>query len=1307
MKKQETANTFSDGLIMDLNPLSMSNTALTNCLNGTYLTYNGNENMLQNDMGNCRVETAMLPAGYIPLGSTSFGGIIYIVSYNPIDGKYQIGSFPSPERNLSKDELGDEGTTEISLNGFCDSKGWQTNTKTNNGDEAFWSTETIITNYKQKINLSKSKIYPGDKYKIFSDNIYDIKSIISAYNNSKKLHYLDPRYLKFEIVSTSDDGTITELTKNSNWNTVENESENESDSFYIYRGEVSKNDNNLSLSEYRTLVGSNYDVYVNNESGLLGIVAKLEVPTTFLVSYQSIVQNIDENTNSETYNMYFLFNWANELEGDHKNRVNPQYIKLDIYSNSNEEPILTTTYPINLLYRKDSETNLSLPTFNSANPDSIKEIDYQAIISPSDFDYSEEKLRAYFDGNVNYVSKEKYRANDGTDFQYLQKGFTLTNDDSGYWITGCDNSTNSKFSDDIETEYNLQISGSLECIPVNINNNKIATYSDNNGENNEKTSVSNIFRLVFTPVMPFGQLDFLKKEITIDADKLNKNILTFNNYQYYVTTNEITFSFYAEAYLDLGESVTEITLDLFDDSFITADYSKGKIFLNQDIYSNESSDDYIKDNPIQTFTINTSPLTGQITYTINQDDTNLTFNNIYLVRFTFNLASGNKKYFYRLFFNTNIFNAEFGGTKDFKDLYLHSSSQKGGINPIVTLSNSAYLNIEDSPNISIPLYSEERKSVTQPLGYDLNLSISDSEVKITSGLNNIAILIEKEDMEISKSHEFSYDDGILITNDTFSEIKYTKEGKLSFEHSFTVIVDEIINYTKLGNLVNYGLNRLIDGTTNHKILLQHASREERDGLFTIFDTESDGTSEYDSDNILYQYKCSNEITDITYTSEEIEAYLTKIMNSNGYDYMTIIFGIAGMGDKDCGYGYKKITNSSGTFYKAYRCHSNYVNTNTRNCFIAINCIRNYEGNVILIYQYPAKLISLPDTDLNFKEVDDEVEAYVKFIDILDAIDDNNQDFRIVKSDYNSSVLSDGVFSSSLYRYKTSSGTKSLYYINSINGLEDPKITVTYNFELKPNSISVTLNDTNCNNVKNLIIDDLGNINLSLTVSKTLPTSEIINPLYNLPQYEGWDSENEQPLLSDDFSKIYKYDLSVINELIYDGEYVKLSQEYAKNSEKVQWYFGWENTNGLDTDSCDKGYKAITVDDFKNSSQWYKFNYLWANNELTSVSNNDRLPKYTIYRGIDKPIIGQTYYLTISRTSRGDVVKNKNITITSKNIKNLSSSFVDNGNSSFSISLQYIPDSYYCEIILTYNDIIVGSTSFSAYDLDLIQLPTLN
>ena len=58
--RKEAINTFGEGLIMDLHPLTTPSNVLTNCLNGTIITYNGNEFVLQNDMGNGEVHTAYL-----------------------------------------------------------------------------------------------------------------------------------------------------------------------------------------------------------------------------------------------------------------------------------------------------------------------------------------------------------------------------------------------------------------------------------------------------------------------------------------------------------------------------------------------------------------------------------------------------------------------------------------------------------------------------------------------------------------------------------------------------------------------------------------------------------------------------------------------------------------------------------------------------------------------------------------------------------------------------------------------------------------------------------------------------------------------------------------------------------------------------------------------------------------------------------------------------------------------------------------------------------------------------------------------
>lgn len=95
---KEALNTFSEGLVKDYNEMAVPSKVMTNCLNGTLITYNGNEFTLQNDMGNARLENVKLPAGYVPVGTAEYGGIVYIASYNPITKKGQIGSYPSPRQ---------------------------------------------------------------------------------------------------------------------------------------------------------------------------------------------------------------------------------------------------------------------------------------------------------------------------------------------------------------------------------------------------------------------------------------------------------------------------------------------------------------------------------------------------------------------------------------------------------------------------------------------------------------------------------------------------------------------------------------------------------------------------------------------------------------------------------------------------------------------------------------------------------------------------------------------------------------------------------------------------------------------------------------------------------------------------------------------------------------------------------------------------------------------------------------------------------------------------------------------------------
>ena len=50
--RQETHNTFNEGLNYDLNPITTPNNVLTDAVNGSFITFNGNELAIQNDAGN-------------------------------------------------------------------------------------------------------------------------------------------------------------------------------------------------------------------------------------------------------------------------------------------------------------------------------------------------------------------------------------------------------------------------------------------------------------------------------------------------------------------------------------------------------------------------------------------------------------------------------------------------------------------------------------------------------------------------------------------------------------------------------------------------------------------------------------------------------------------------------------------------------------------------------------------------------------------------------------------------------------------------------------------------------------------------------------------------------------------------------------------------------------------------------------------------------------------------------------------------------------------------------------------------------
>ena len=116
-------NSFSNGLALENNDMIQVDSTLRGCLNGTLLTFEGNDYVLQNDLGNSKIGLKSLDTGdisyvklkdnFVPLGVKEHNGILYIISKNPITNEEEIGSFPSPEYGRSVQEVTYEDNSKV------------------------------------------------------------------------------------------------------------------------------------------------------------------------------------------------------------------------------------------------------------------------------------------------------------------------------------------------------------------------------------------------------------------------------------------------------------------------------------------------------------------------------------------------------------------------------------------------------------------------------------------------------------------------------------------------------------------------------------------------------------------------------------------------------------------------------------------------------------------------------------------------------------------------------------------------------------------------------------------------------------------------------------------------------------------------------------------------------------------------------------------------------------------------------------------------------------------------------------------
>lgn len=542
-------NSFEQGLIMDFSPDNTQANCLTSALNATLLTFNGNEMQLQNDMGNGRVETAYLPEGYVPVGTCEFGDIVYIVSYNPLINKSQIGCFPSPERNISSEEIG--GLQQSLQNSdFIDGNG-------------------KIKNKSVKKILYNRTMNPGDKYIIYSSYVDGNSSKLSDYGSLSETHDSFPKLVKLHIVAIEDSGKINYLDSSVKWY---------DNNYYISDKKIGS-DAQVDIDEYRDLVTSNYSIFQSKVPGKLAILAELESIDSFNCSY-TIDTTANNNDDTKNYTKNYTVNFNVSWETKNKN-INPNGII-----------ITESTWPF--ATKKETEEGIQdIIKYTTPNGDEDYEINYNGCSVPLLRTYEpelfESRLKEIHGYDFNDFFKcflEEYNYDtvikEYTNYRHILPTSAGSEDyyvnpdvyDSGVYYTLNNNGTRLKsatksIKDDIVNNYFhkevIKPTITLENVPYKTKTDK--------GDKSYYHDLSNfVWNYTVAPTMPYGILEDMAVSGSIDFSKIGSGIVDLVEWRYYNDGNITTLKWGLEAYPDDNKKITKVAFEFYDNQGVVGTY---------------------------------------------------------------------------------------------------------------------------------------------------------------------------------------------------------------------------------------------------------------------------------------------------------------------------------------------------------------------------------------------------------------------------------------------------------------------------------------------------------------------------------------------------------------------------------------------------------------------------------------------------------------------------------------------------------------------------------------------------------------
>lgn len=651
----QAQNTFNEGMVLDNHPLMTPNTVLTDALNATLVTMNGNEMVLQNDMGNARVENAKLPPGYIPIGMKEYGGIIYIACYNPLTNKGQIGCFPSPQRQKTATQISEITPTFK----FPD----VTYIKEEN-DEEWYKINSLLT--KCEIFPKGTIIRSGDKFSVGlpissmfgTDNIDSTgENFISNYDNVENGLVKTPmnRMYTFGVATLDNNGQLRDITNQ----------------LKRYKGGQQVQFSNIDSDLYKFNCG-----YWQNE---MSTEDKDGLVSSELMD-QTNVQSKLNTYNSKLFGRLFLYAKYNTVQSIEVSVIG--YKKLDdnntinnpIYTGHTDSDYSDVELPLiqNQKYLQiDSKILLLIYVNYKYNcPDGSKSLNSKNLVEPL------EGYKYYFDkSDQNIIRGIQFIINNNSIYNLP---FSIPNDynknyNLGYGYPLYDKITNIySFSQVYALPLNTTDKISWTAYPV--------TYFYDNG-------------------LKFGEIPDESVSGELNPDNINSGKMELNAWRYYINNDRVLLTWGFESYPRENDVISEVSFSFYDVAYNTL---KWKFFTKERVsYNGEFNENF----DISNFISNSSNY-----------NTSVIPNKLFYVDISWKYNS-QERHTYRWMLITGLYNPSYYGNSEYPTIkdydsfldcyytldntnYIYNSKAQPEYFPVCTETNVSVVDEQNTPIIA-------------------------------------------------------------------------------------------------------------------------------------------------------------------------------------------------------------------------------------------------------------------------------------------------------------------------------------------------------------------------------------------------------------------------------------------------------------------------------------------------------------------------------------------------------------------------------------------------------------------------------